>query len=71
MAGPELELNMGMEIATTSSQEPKPIDESDVGDLRVLTTRPSILLVGPPAVGKRSLLNRVCRISFPGLFFLL
>ncbi|BBN06730.1 alpha- and gamma-adaptin-binding protein p34 [Marchantia polymorpha subsp. ruderalis] len=50
---------MGMEIATTSSQEPKPIDESDVGDLRVLTTRPSILLVGPPAVGKRSLLNRL------------
>ncbi|KAL2628635.1 hypothetical protein R1flu_013321 [Riccia fluitans] len=47
------------------AEEENPIAEPEVVDLRVLTTRTSILLVGPPAVGKRSLLNRGRRIFFP------
>ncbi|KAL3694309.1 hypothetical protein R1sor_007960 [Riccia sorocarpa] len=49
---------MGMEVPFPAEEE-TPTTESEVVDLRILATRPSILLVGPPAVGKRSLLNRL------------
>ncbi|KAL2633388.1 hypothetical protein R1flu_004867 [Riccia fluitans] len=47
---------MGMEMPIAAEES---TESEEVVDLRVLTTRPSFLLVGPPAVGKRSLLNRL------------